>query len=55
MALVKCSECGKEMSDTIKKCPNCGYKNKKKLSHLSLYDLFLSLIIEGSEKGVFII
>ena len=29
------------------------YKNKKKLSHLSLYDLFLSLIIEGSEKGVF--
>lgn len=31
------------------------YKNKKKLSHLSLYDLFLSLIIEGSEKGVFII
>ena len=26
------------------------YKNKKKLSHLSLYDLFLSLIIEGSEK-----
>ena len=26
-------------------------QNKKKLSHLSLYDLFLSLIIEGSEKG----
>lgn len=32
MALVKCSECGKEISDTIKKCPNCGYKNKKKLN-----------------------
>ena len=32
MALVKCSECGKEMSDAIKKCPNCGYKNKKKLN-----------------------
>lgn len=32
MALIKCSECGKEISDTIKKCPNCGYKNKKKLN-----------------------
>lgn len=32
MALVKCSECEKEISDTIKKCPNCGYKNKKKLN-----------------------
>ena len=32
MALVKCFECGKEMSDTIKKCPNCGYKNKKELN-----------------------
>lgn len=32
MALVKCPECGKEISDTIKKCPNCGYKNKKKLN-----------------------
>lgn len=29
MALVKCKECGKEISDTIKKCPNCGYKEKK--------------------------
>ena len=32
MALIKCPECGKEISDTIKKCPNCGYKNKKKLN-----------------------
>ncbi len=30
MALVKCSECGKEISDTIKKCPNCGYRKKIK-------------------------
>lgn len=29
MALIKCPECEKEISDTIKKCPNCGYKIKK--------------------------
>lgn len=26
MALIKCPECGKEMSDTAKTCPHCGYK-----------------------------
>jgi len=30
MALVKCPECGKEISDTAKSCPNCGYVFKKK-------------------------
>lgn len=25
MALIKCSECGKEISDKAKACPNCGY------------------------------
>ena len=29
MALIKCPECGKEVSDTIKECPNCGFKLKK--------------------------
>ena len=24
MALIKCNECGKEMSDHAKQCPNCG-------------------------------
>ena len=27
MALIKCSECGKEMSDHAEHCPNCGYAN----------------------------
>lgn len=27
MALIKCSECGKEMSDHAKICPNCGIEN----------------------------
>lgn len=25
MALIKCSECGKEVSDKAASCPNCGY------------------------------
>lgn len=27
MALIKCSECGKEFSDKADKCPNCGCPN----------------------------
>lgn len=29
MALINCPECNKEISDSVKKCPNCGYKIKK--------------------------
>lgn len=29
MALIKCSECGKEISDKAKICPNCSYPLKK--------------------------
>lgn len=29
MALIKCSECGKDISDRAKKCPGCGYQLKK--------------------------
>lgn len=28
MALIQCKECGKEISDTVRKCPHCGYANK---------------------------
>ena len=37
MALMKCPECGKEISDKAVSCPNCGFPiskdKKKKLSH----------------------
>ena len=33
MALIKCPECGKEISDTVKKCPNCGYRKKTKFNN----------------------
>lgn len=30
MAMIKCNECQKEMSDLAEKCPNCGCPNKPK-------------------------
>ena len=32
MALVKCPECKKEVSDTAETCPHCGYRLKKPIS-----------------------
>ena len=29
MALIKCKECGKEISDQAESCPNCGYRIKE--------------------------
>ena len=29
MALIKCSECGHQISDTAERCPQCGHKTKK--------------------------
>lgn len=31
MALIRCPECGKEVSDKASVCPNCGYKNIKQI------------------------
>lgn len=46
MALIKCSECGKEISDKSKKCIHCGNKikkNKKKINE----NLLIILIVAG--------
>lgn len=46
MALIKCPECGKEISDTIKKCPNCGYKVKKQVNKKKMFIIgIISLIL----------
>lgn len=29
MALIKCENCGKEISSTMNKCPHCGYERKE--------------------------
>ncbi len=60
MALIKCPECGKEVSDTAKMCVNCGYnieamvkaqkkeirkqENKGKLKYVIFWAVFFSLI-----------
>lgn len=36
MALIKCPECGKEISDNARKCPNCGNPMYVKKKHSPL-------------------
>ena len=43
MALIKCKECGKDISDTAKVCVNCGAKTEKTKSKNK--KIILSLII----------
>ncbi len=35
MALINCPECGKEISDTARKCPHCGYAVKSVFKDIS--------------------
>lgn len=32
MALIQCTECGKEYSEHAKTCPNCGYSESNKMA-----------------------
>lgn len=47
MALINCPECGKEISDSVKKCPHCGKKIKDNpfkqfvFKHKILFSLFI--------------
>lgn len=49
MALIKCPECGKEVSDSAVMCPNCGcpinQKKKKKLSKKSIAALVIIFLV----------
>lgn len=52
MALIKCKECNKEISETARKCPNCGAItektkaiNKVLLKLISLIGIFLVIIL----------
>ncbi|MEE1285087.1 MAG: zinc ribbon domain-containing protein, partial [Acutalibacteraceae bacterium] len=45
MALIKCPECGKEISDTAKNCINCGYMLKEENK----------VVKKKSKKGLFIL
>lgn len=57
MALIKCPECGKEVSNQLKKCNNCGYKlkqtDKKKIKRFAIIGIVLTiLLIIGSVVGL---
>lgn len=45
MALIKCKECGKSISDTATMCPHCGIKIKENKWNLSTYDYILFGVI----------
>ena len=50
MALIKCPECEREISDTVKKCPNCGFRFKRKSNKrifFILITIFIILTITG--------
>lgn len=58
MALIKCRECEKQISDKAKTCPSCGAEQKKKFSILKgLLYLFAAFIViawigSSGEKSV---
>lgn len=57
MALIKCPECGKQVSNQLKKCNNCGYKlkqvDKKKVKMLSIIGVvILILTVVGIVVGI---
>lgn len=48
MALIECPDCGKKISDTVKKCPNCGYHKKVEINKNLL-------IIVGTVAGIILV
>lgn len=45
MALVKCPECGNEISDKAKSCPTCGYLIKRNDPKNRLHKVLISIIL----------
>lgn len=57
MALITCEECGKEISDSVKKCPHCGYKlnakDKKKRNKILIALGAVILVVVGAGACLF--
>ena len=53
MALIKCPECGKEISSDCKMCPSCGKQLKKPVAPVIL--LVLSVLISLWAASIFLI
>jgi hypothetical protein len=45
MALIKCKECGKEVSDSAGKCPQCGAKVNKPIGKLGWAMVIITTVI----------
>jgi len=50
MAIIKCKECGKEISSTAKKCTNCGFENKRSRPLIAL--IFLGAMVALAVSSV---
>lgn len=44
MAIIKCSECGKKISDKATKCPSCGAPVDKKTNESAIWGFSLSIV-----------
>ena len=53
MALIKCPECGREITDTISTCPNCGYVLKKKKSIAPIVIILVLVLTVGGVSSYF--
>lgn len=56
MALIKCAECGKEISDSAENCPHCGCKTNQGKTVTKAKSLLVSFVITAAVAviGVFL-
>ena len=52
MSMIKCPECGKEISDKTKKCLNCGCPIKKNLSKKTIEIIVIVILLFAAIGGV---
>lgn len=45
MALIKCNKCGKDISDSVKKCPHCGFDLKEKENKKKNKIIIISVLV----------
>lgn len=55
MALIKCNECGKEISDKAESCPNCGYKVKNNNKRVKKTGAIVTLVASSIFVILFIL
>ena len=45
MSLVKCKECGKELTKDLKSCPKCGYPIKNRTAKIIIMLLIVLILL----------